>query len=85
MEITLSVPERCLREYSPDEFADRIKLYAALMMFSSAELSAGAAAQLAGVDRHTFMMECGRRGIPTIDYDPDELRAEVSVFSVERR
>ena len=77
MQIALEVPERYLVGSTPAEFAERLKLYAALLLFQSGELSAGAACELAGVDRFTFLVECSRRGIDVIDYPPEELRAEV--------
>ena len=62
------------------ELASRIKLYAALLMFQSRELSAGAAAELADVDRFTFATECQKHGIPLVDYPAEDLRAELATF-----
>lgn len=76
MELTLNIPEQYLLDRSPAELARRIKLYAALVMFQSGEISAGAASEFAEVDRFTFYSECGRRGIPVVDYPAEELRAE---------
>ena len=76
MEITLEVPDQYLVDQGPMELAKRIKLYAALLMFQSDELSAGAAAELAEVDRFTFAAECQRHGIPLVDYPAEDLRAE---------
>lgn len=83
MQITLEVPEQYLLDSSPTELGRRIKLYAALLMFHSGEMSAGAAAEFAGVDRLTFAAECQRHGIPVIDYPAEDLRAEVE--SLRRR
>lgn len=80
MQITLDIPERHLVGSTPAEFAERLKLYAALLLFQSGELSAGAACELAGVDRFTFLAECDRRGITVIDYPPEELRAEMEAL-----
>ena len=77
MQITLDVPEEYLVDRSPAQLARRIKLYAALMMFRSGELSAGAAAELAEVDRYAFIEECGKHGIPVVDYPADGLRSEL--------
>lgn len=77
MQITLDVPEQYLLDQSPSELARRIKLYAALLMFHAGELSAGAAAEFAEVDRPTFTAECNRHGIPVVDYPPEELHAEL--------
>lgn len=77
MQITLDVPERYLADTDPAELAARIKLYAAVLMFRSGQLSAGAAAEFAGVNRYTFARECAHHGVPVIDYPEDELAAEV--------
>lgn len=77
MQITLEIPERYLVDRTPSDWGKHIKLYAALLMFAADELSAGAAAELAEVDRFTFADECRKHAIPVIDYPPDELRSEV--------
>jgi len=80
MQITLDVPEQYLLDSSPAEMARRIQLYAALRMFQSGEMSAGAAAEFAGVDRLTFAAECQRHEIPVVDYPAEELEAEVEAL-----
>lgn len=80
MEITLEVPDQYLVDQGSTELARRIKLYAALFMFQSNELSAGAAAELAEVDRFTFAAECQRHGIPLIDFPAEDLRAELAAL-----
>lgn len=77
MQITLDIPEQYLIDESPAELGRRIRLYAALLMFQSGELSAGAAAELAQVDRFTFVAECDKHEIPLVNYPADELRAEL--------
>lgn len=76
-------PEQYLSDSSPAEPGRRIKLYAALLMFQSGEMSAGAAAGFAGVDRLSFAAECQRNGIAVIDYAAEELGAEIG--SLRRR
>lgn len=83
MEITLDVPDQYLVDQGPVEFAKRIKLYAALQMFQAEELSAGAAAELAEVDRFTFAAECQKHGIPLVDYSAEDLRAELAGLRVQ--
>ncbi len=65
-------------DQDPAELARRIKLYAALLLFQSKELSAGAAAELAEVDRFAFAVECQKHGIPLVDYPAEDLRAELA-------
>lgn len=80
MEITLKIPDQYLVDEAPAELAKRIRLYAALRMFQSEELSAGAAAELAEIDRFTFAAECQRHGIPLVAYPADDLRPEVAAL-----
>ncbi len=78
MQITLNIPEQYFIDASPLELSRRIKLYAALVMFQSGQLSVGAAAEFAEVDHLDFMLECGRYGIPVVDYAPEELESELA-------
>lgn len=80
MEITLQVPDRYLLNQDAAELGRRIKLSAALLMFRSGELSAGAAAELAEVDRFTFAAECNRHGIPVVDYPSEDLSTELAAL-----
>lgn len=82
MEITPTVPEPYLVDRTPGEWRERILLVVALSMFPSGEMSAGAAAEIAGIDRFAFASECARRGIPLIDYAPGALRSEVESLAV---
>lgn len=77
MQITLDVPSRHLVDTDPGKFGERVKLYAAILMFQAGELSAGAACELAGVDRFSFAAECRRHGVALVDYPEDELEAEL--------
>lgn len=80
MKIIVEVPDQFLLDRDPEELAKQIKLNAALRMFQSHELSAGAAAELAGVDRFAFALECEKRGIVVVDYSAEDLRAELESF-----
>lgn len=80
MVIPLDVPDQYLVDRDPGELARQIRLYAALLMFQQEELSAGAAAELAQVDRFTFAAECEKRGIPLITYGAADLQAELAAL-----
>lgn len=80
MHISINVPERFLITEEASALGSRVVLYAALLMFRSGELSAGAAAEFAGVDRFTFAAECKRHDIPLINYDPDDLQSELDTL-----
>lgn len=77
MEITLEVPDEYSVDYDPEAMGRRIKLYAALLMFRSGEISAGAASELAGVDRFVFAAECQKHGIPLVSYPAADLESEL--------
>lgn len=78
MQINLTVPEQYLLDHTPTELGRQIKLFAALFMFQSGKLSAGAAAEFAELDHFTFADECSKYGIPLLDYPAEELQAEIS-------
>lgn len=80
MQITLNIPEQYLVDEDPVELGQRIKLYAALRMFQSGEISAGAAAELAGMDRFMFATACQKHGIPAADYPAEELHKELNAL-----
>ena len=73
MQITLEIPDKYLIDNDPEELARRIKLYAGVLMFRTGQLSAGAAAEFAGVDRFTFLDEAAVHGVPAVAYPTDEL------------
>jgi len=81
MQIVIDVPDQCFLNEGPPETGRRIKLYTALFMYQSGQLSAGAACELAEVDRYTFLAECGKHGMPAIDYEENELRDEFARLS----
>jgi predicted HTH domain antitoxin len=76
MEIVVNVPDEYLLNHTVVEMAGRLKLYTALLMFQSGQLSAGAACEFAGVDRYTFFTACKRHDIAVIDYEVEELEAD---------
>jgi len=48
MQITIDVPEELGLDYTPEELAKQIKLYAALAMFQVGKISAGFACEFSG-------------------------------------
>ena len=76
MQVVVNVPDQYFLDTSVTEFAGRLKLSTALLMFQVGQLSAGAACEFAGVDRYTFFEACTRYNIPVINYHEDELEDE---------
>ena len=78
MQLTLDIPEQFALEQSLPEIGNTLKLYAAIALFQAGKLSAGAATELAGISRYDFMAACKKQGIPTVNYSPEDLNAELA-------
>lgn len=76
MEVTLSLPTQQFMLDSPSQLAQKIKLYAAVAMYQTGELSIGAACEVANVDRYWFIDFLNKHNIPLQLQTPDELEAE---------
>jgi len=76
MQITISIPEKPFIAEPRESVTRKIRLYAALGMYRAGELSIGAACELAGVDRYTFLDFCKRQGVSLQTQTPSELEAE---------
>ncbi len=76
MQVIINVPDRYLVDENPDEIAQKIKLYTAILMFQTGQLSAGAACEFAGTDRYSFIAACKRHCVPVVDYPKDQLESD---------
>lgn len=76
MEITIPIPNKQFVAEPIDRVARKIRMYAALGMYRSGELSIGAACELAGVDRYTFLDFCKQEGVVPLTQSVEELEAE---------
>jgi predicted HTH domain antitoxin len=83
MEVTITLPSSQFIADSPERIASKIRLYAALGMYQTGELSIGAACELAGVDRYVFLDLLKREGINLRTQTPAELEAEFQSFTRE--
>ena len=81
MQISFSLPESQFITESPEEAAQKIRMYAALGLYQAGELSIGAAGELAGMDRYEFLDFCKREGVSLHTQTPDELEADLKRFS----
>ncbi len=77
--VTLRVPRhvQVMLNRTAEELSRDLRLYSALMFFQLGKLSAGAAAELAGVPKVIFLDLCGQYDIPISQITAEELRAEV--------
>ncbi len=62
---------------SPEQFEKEARMAMAVKLFEMKRLSSGMAAELAGIDRVTFLMSLSRYGVAAIAYDSSELKAEI--------
>ena len=89
-DITLSLDEdvfSALRR-SPQEFAHRLRLAAAIHWYERGEISQEKAAHLAGLDRTDFLLALAREGENAFVVDFDDLAQELqrdSLFAASRR
>jgi predicted HTH domain antitoxin len=81
MQISFSLPESQFITESPEEATQKIRMYAALGLYQAGELSIGAASELAGVDRYTFLEFCKREGIILHTQTLEELEADLKKFT----
>lgn len=63
---------------TPEEFARDVRLYSAMMLFRLGKLSSGAAAEMAGVPRVTFLDLCAEYDTAVSQISGDDLRRELS-------
>lgn len=77
MEVLVDLPDQYLIGESPKQMAKRLKLSAALLLFQQGQLSAGAACEMAGIDRYAFHDACRQHNIPVVSFPPEELDAEL--------
>lgn len=77
--ITIELPEssRLAPEQSDEEFARELRLAAAIHWYSRGLISQGKGAEIAGLDRRSFLLALGDAGVDAIQTTPQELREEV--------
>lgn len=81
MLISFSLPESQFIAESPETVTQKIRIYAALGLYQSGELSIGAASELAGVDRYEFLDFCKHEGVTLRTQTPEELEEEFKKFN----
>lgn len=81
MQISFSLPDNQFIAESPESVTQKIRMYAALGLYQAGELSIGAASELAGMDRYTFLDFCKQEGVILQTQTPEELEADLKKFS----
>ncbi len=77
-EITLRIPDEALLALDTDaeRLGDELRLAASMKLYELGRLSAGAAAQLAGIPKPVFLSKLADYGITSLRFDEDELRRD---------
>jgi predicted HTH domain antitoxin len=76
MKISFPLLENLFIAESPEGMTKKIRMYAALGLYQSGELSIGAACELADMNRYSFHDFCKANGITLHTQMPDELEVE---------
>ena len=80
MQISFLLPESQFIAETPEHVTKKIRMYAALGLYQSGELSIGAACELAGMDRYSFLDFCKAEGIILHTQTPEDLEADIKKF-----
>jgi len=61
---------------SPETFEQEARFALAVKLYEMGRLTSGQAARLAGVSRVTFLLDCRRYGVASVEWDQTEIDAE---------
>lgn len=77
--VTIDIPDDFLsiRGISPEEFAQQMRLAAAIYWYQRTEISQGRAAQIAGLNRKEFMEALAREKVDVFVVDFDDLKEDL--------
>jgi predicted HTH domain antitoxin len=78
--ITIELPEELVLDLGlpAATLSERAKEWLALELFREGHMSSGSAASWLGMGRVDFIDLLGRRGVPYIDYPPEDLSRELA-------
>jgi predicted HTH domain antitoxin len=77
IEITYSDTIPAILNMSPEIFEREAKLALAAKFFEMGRLTSGQAAQLAGISRVEFLLSCRQYGVASVNWDQEEMEAEL--------
>ena len=77
LSVVVEVPTGMLASLTEAELSADLRATLAVRLFEEGRVSAGRAAQMAGMGKWEFMEELGRRKVPIVNWDEEELRREL--------
>jgi predicted HTH domain antitoxin len=79
LQTTLAYPQGLpqMMKMSEGEFVEELRFLAAAKLYELGRLTAGKAAQLAGMDRLEFLYRLSSIGVPAINLRDEEIEAEI--------
>ena len=79
MQLVVNYPESYpdALQTTPKEFEKEATMLMAVKLFEMKRLSSGMAAELAGIDRITFLLNLHHYGVPMIDLEEEELLSDM--------
>lgn len=80
-QLAMDLPEEVFSalRLAPREFANEMRVAAAVQWYAERRVSQGKAAEIAGISRIAFMDELRRRNVPAIQIDITELDTELGL------
>ncbi|MBD2326280.1 UPF0175 family protein [Alkalinema sp. FACHB-956] len=78
--LSLQIPETAFAatRKTPDEFAQALRLTAAVKWYEMGEISQGQAAEIAGLSRAEFITQLSRFQVSPFQYTPQDLAEELA-------
>ena len=82
MQLILDIPDK-FQQLNQDKsvLSQQVRLFSALLLFQSEQLSRGAACEFAGVDIYTFLTACKKHNISVVNVDSDDLEVDLLRFN----
>ncbi len=76
IEIEYSETIPAVLNLSPETFEQEARFALAAKLYEMGRLTSGQASRIAGVSRVTFLLDCRRYGVASVEWDQAEINAE---------